>query len=382
MDWAPGAQPRTAGGRRQAAGGRRQVTLHLRAGGRNAGGRRQTGGVRQDGVPRRKLLTRRPARPSLRVRLVAVAVCLLAAGTGIIVVAGVSATRDHLTRQAGQQLRAYAEQLISRPFQLTPFSRSTPGAPGLSDPGAGTSGVSVEVRGSGGQLVMRSGPGRAAGPDLPAAAGQVLASRGQPAAVRPARHGSYLAIAQPIRYRAHRIPYAYSAEDFALDVTSPAGTGSPGTLVVSVSLAPMGLATAHLAVILLATSGLVLLATGCLAAWVIGGTLRPDRMAPELSALATQLGQLRTPAGEPSPAASRVAEQKRQAIAAAGRELRKPLSVLAGLTEYYRHRDQLTPGEFGRLLGRVADEAARIDAIIDDRLGRGQGEPAPPDLPP
>jgi hypothetical protein len=320
-----------------------------------------------------KILTRRPARPSLRVRLAAVAVCLLAAGAGTIVVAGVSATRSHLTRQAEQQLRAYAGQLTSRPFQLTPFSRSTPGAPELGDPGAGTSGVSVEVRGSGGQLVMRAGPGRAAGPGLHAAAGQVLASRGEPAAIRPARHGSYLAIAQPVRYRAHRIPYAYSAEDFALDVTSPAGTGSPGTLVVSVSLAPIGEATTRLAVILLATSGLVLLATGCLAAWVVRVLLRPDRAAPELSAVAAQLGQLRAPAGEPQPAASRAAEQKRQAIAAAGRELRKPLSVLSGLSEYYRHRGQLTAGESDRLLGRVAEEAARIDAIIDGLLSGDQG---------
>jgi signal transduction histidine kinase len=320
--------------------------------------------VRQDGVPRRKILTRRPARPSLRVRLVAVAVCLLAAGAGIIVVAGVSATRSHLTRQAEQQLRAYAGLLASRPFQLTPFSRSTPGALELSDLGAGTGAVTVEVRGSGGQLVMRTSAVR------PAAV--------RPAAVRPARHGSYLAIAQPIRYRAHRIPYTYSAEDFALDVTSPAGTGSPGTLVVSVSLAFIGQATAHLAIVLLATSGLVLLAAGCLAAWVIGATLRPDRAAPELSAVATRLGQLRALDGQPQPADSRVTEQKGHAIAAAGRELRRPLSVLGGLTEYYRHRDQLTPGEFDRLLGRVADEAARIDAIIDDRLGPGQHEPGPP----
>jgi signal transduction histidine kinase len=286
------------------------------------------------------------------VRLVAAAVCLLAAGAAIIVVAGVSATRSHLTRQAEQQLRAYAEQLTGRPFQLTPFSRSAPGTPELSDLAAGPSAVSIEVRGSGGQLVMRTGPGR-----------------------------SHLAITEPIRYRAHRIPYAYSAEDFALHVTSPAGTGSPGTLVLSVSLARIGQATDHLAVILLATSSLVLLVTGCLAAWVIGATLRPDRAAPALSAVATQLEQLRAPAGEPQPAASRVTEQKRQAIAAAGRELRKPLSVLDGLTEYYRHRDQLAPGEFDRLLGRVADEAARIEAIIDGRLGPGQGGPAPPDLP-
>ena len=303
-------------------------------------------------MPRRRTLTRRPARPSLRVRLVAAAGCLLAAGAAIIVMAGVSATRSHLTRQAEQQLRAYAEQLTSRPFQLTPFSRSAPGAPELSDLAAGASAVSIEVRGAGGQLVMRTGPGR-----------------------------SYLAITEPIRYRAHRIPYAYSAEDFALHVTSPAGTGSPGTLVVSVSLARIGQATGHLAVILLATSGLVLLATGCLAAWVIGAMLRPDRAAPALSALATQLEQLGAPAGEPEPTASRVAGQKRQAIATAGRELRKPLSVLGGLTEYYRHRDQLTQGEFDRLLGRVADEAARIDAIIDDRLGPGQDEPGSPASP-
>ena len=290
-------------------------------------------------MPRRAILARRPARPSLRVRLVAAAMCLLAAGAGIIVVAGVSATRSHLMRQAEQQLRAYAGQLASRPFLLTPFSRSAPGAPGLSDLAAGTGAVSVEVRGSGGQLVMG-----------------------------PARRGSYLAISEPIRYRAHRIPYAYSAEDFTLDVTSPAGTGSAGTLAVGVSLARIGQAADHLAVILLAMSGLVLLATGCLAAQVIRATLRPDRAAPALSALLTQLGHLHAPAAEPGAAARRATEQNRQAIAAAGRELRKPLSVLSGLTEYYRHRDQLTAGDFDRLLGRVADETARIDAIIDARL--------------
>jgi signal transduction histidine kinase len=151
--------------------------------------------------------------------------------------------------------------------------------------------------------------------------------------------------------------------------------------VLSVSLARISQATDHLAVILLATSGLVLLAAGCLAAWVIRAALRPDRVAPALSAAVTHVEQLPVPAGEPGSAAWRVAEQKRQAIGAAGRELRKPLSVLGGLTEYYRHRDRLTPGEFDRLLGRVADETARIEAIIDDRLGPGQDEPGPPASP-
>lgn len=333
---------------------------------------------------RRTILTRRPARPSLRVRLVAVAVCLLAAGAGIIVVAGVSATRNHLMRQAEQQLRAYAGQLANHPFLLTPLSRSAPGAPGLSGlAAAGTGTVSVEVRDSGGHLVLGTGSG-SAGPGLHVAAARVLASRGRLAAVRPARHGSYLAIAEPIRYRAHRIPYAYSADDFALDVTSPAGTGSAGTLVVGVSLDRIGQATHHLTVLLLAASGLVLLATGCLAAWVIRAMLRPDRMTPALSALQTRLEHLHPPVGQPGAAARRATEQKRQAIAVAGGELRKPLSVLTGLAEYYRHRDQLTPGDFHRLLGRVTDETARMAAIIDERLppepGRPgpQGEPGPP----
>ena len=250
-------------------------------------------------MPRWKILTRRPVRPSLRVRLVAAAVCLLAAGAGIIVAASVSATRSELTRQADQRLRAYAGQLTSRPFLLTPFSRSATSAPGLRDLAAGTSGVSIEVRGSGDQLVLRTGPDRLAGPGLHAAAARVLASRHRPAAVRPVRRGSSLAIAEPIRYRAHRIPYDYSAEDFDLHVTGPAGTGSPGTLVVSVSLARIAEATGRLAVMLLAASGLVLLAAGCLAAWVIGAMLRPDRVAPALSAVATQLEQLRARRASP-----------------------------------------------------------------------------------
>jgi signal transduction histidine kinase len=150
---------------------------------------------------------------------------------------------------------------------------------------------------------------------------------------------------------------------------------------VGVSLARIGQATGHLAVIVLAMSGLVLLATGGLAAWMIRAALRPDRAAPVLSALRTQLEHRQAPAGEPGSAARRATEQNREAIAATGRELRKPLSVLTGLTEYYRHQDQLTAGDFDRLLGRVADETARIDAIIDHRLRPGQDEPGPPASP-
>ena len=205
----------------------------------------------QDGLLWRKFLAWRPGRPSLTVRLAAAAVCLLAAGAAIIVVAGGLVTRDDLMRQGGQQLRGYAGQLARHPFLLTPLSRTPPGAPGLSDlAAAGAGALSIQVRSASGQLIMRVGPGRRAGP------------------------GPQLAITEPIHYRAHRIPYAYSAEDFTLGVTSPGGTGSPGTLVVSLGLARISQAAGRLTALLLAVSGLVVLGAGCLAAGMIRTMLR------------------------------------------------------------------------------------------------------------
>ena len=171
-------------------------------GARGPGPGAQTGSMSQDALPRRRRPGWRPGRPSLTVRLAAAVSCLLAAGAVIIVVAGGLATRDHLTQQARHELHGYAGQLARHPFLLTPLSRTAPGSPALGAlASAGAGPLSIEVRGAGGQLVMRVGPGRRAGP--------------------------VLAVAEPVRYRAHRIPYAYSAEDFALDVTSPAGPARP-----------------------------------------------------------------------------------------------------------------------------------------------------------
>jgi len=348
------------------------------------------------------------------VRLAAVAVCLLAAGAGIIVGAGGLATRDALVREAGQQLRVYAGQLARFPFLLTPFSRTEPAPPGLSGlAGAGAGNLSIEVRDAGGQLVMRAGPGRPAGPGLPASAVRVLADQREAGTVRVSGGGNFLAVAEPVHYRAHHIPYAYSAEDFALDVTSPAGRGAPGTLVVSLSLARVGQAASRLAVTMLALGGLVVLAAGCLAGWMIRATLRPltqlggraeaiaagrprpgqppaghpragqppgpDRVAPALSAALSQLEQARAPAAEPGPATWQTTERQRQAIEDTSLALRRPLSVLGGLAEYYRHEDQPGAG-FDRLLARVAEETARIGMLIDalERTGGDQpGRPGP-----
>ena len=354
----------------------------------------------QDSSLRRKLRAWRPGPRSLSVRLAAVAVCLLAAGAGIIVGAGALATRDALVREAGQQLRVYAGQLARFPFLLTPLSRTEPAPPGFSGlAGAGAGNLSIEVRDAGGQLVMRAGPGRPAGPGLPASAVRVLADHREAGTVRVSRGGKFLAVAEPVHYRAHHIPYAYSAEDFALDVTSPAGRGAPGTLVVSLSLARVGQATSRLAVTMLALGGIVVLAAGCLAGWMIRATLRPltqlgdraeaiatgqprpgqprgpDRVAPALNAALSQLERARDPAAEPGPATWRATGRQRQALEDTSLALRRPLSVLGGLAEYYRQGDQPGAAGFGRLLARVEEETARIGTLIDALERAGQDQP-------
>jgi hypothetical protein len=384
----------------------------------------------QDGMLRRRRAARWAGRPSLRVRLAAAAAGLLAVGAVVIVLAAGVATRDQLTRQARLELRGYAFQLSRHPFLLTPFSQAPSGPSGLIAPAGASGTLSIEVRGAGGQLVMRAGSDRLVPPGLHAAAARMLADGDQPGPVRVAPGGSSLSIAQPVRYRAHRIPYAYSAQDFSVDVTSPAGTGSPGTLVLNLSLDRISQATGRLTVILLGAGGLLVAAAAALAAWTACAMLRPltllghraraiaagrpeatgsvpggpgpsgpatggpgtdgqaacgsgpggpgpsgpggdgrpggqHRVAPALNATLARLEQAAGPAADPGQASLRATAQMAAAVTSAGQDLHKPLGVLDGLTDYYRHRGQLRPGDFERLLARVEDEAAQISSIID-----------------
>jgi signal transduction histidine kinase len=399
----------------------------------------------QDGMLRRRRAARRPGPVSLRVRLAAAAAGLLAVGAVVIVLVGGEATRDQLTRQARLELRGYALQLSHHPFLLTPLSQAARGPSGLiTPPGAAAGMLSIEVRGAGGQLVMRAGSGHLAGAGLHAAGARVLADRDQPGPVRVAPGGSSLSIAQPVRYRAHRVPYAYSAQDFSVDVTSPAGTGSPGTLVLNLSLDRISQATGRLTDILLGVGGLLVAAAAALAAWTVCAMLRPltllghragaiaagrprpigpepsgpathgsatggsgtggsgtggpgpsgpgtdsrsggqHRVAPALDATLARLEQAAGPAADPGQASRQATAQMAAAVTSAGQDLRQPLGVLDGLTDYYRHRGHLRPGDFERLLARVEDEAAQIRSIIDalarSRPDRrtGPGQPGPP----
>jgi signal transduction histidine kinase len=271
---------------------------------------------------------------------------LTATGVAAVSLANQAAARGYLMRQADLQLRSYARQLTSRPFTVFP---GTPLAPGTS--GASGSMLSVAVRDSTGQLLTRAGP---------------------PAPVRAASRGTWLVIIEPMHYQSRHIPFVYGAEDSSFSVTSAARPGSlAGTLVIALDVASIGQTTGRLARTDLAAGGLMLLLVACGAAWAIRRTVQPlanhtlSRAEEALAAMAM------------SEAAARGrAERLRQTVADTGYELRRPLSVLRGLAGYYRENRQLTPGDTDRLMKRVEEETARLQALVD-QLSRPQPDPPP-----
>ena len=348
---------------------------------------------------------RRPGRllgrASLRVRLLALAVCLLAAGAAVIMLVTGRVARGYLMARQDRQLIAYTHHLTSHPFLAAPQVSVDAGRLGT-DAGA----FSIEVRGRDGQPTLRAGPTGHPGPALrgPLPLGRLTTLPG-------ATGGSYLVIAEPIRYSARHIPFAYNAEDFSLVVTSRSGPGLDGTLIVGLDLASIGRQASALITAGLVTGALALLAVAGLGAMAIRASLRPlarlestalaiaeggassasggaGLLAPipagpaadDPGRLVSPLNSVLARAAPPGPAASVPAGDRPgplpRAVAEISQELRRPVSVLRGLAEHYRQQGGLPAGERDRILRRVAEEATRIEALAEE-LRRSL--PGPPD---
>jgi two-component system OmpR family sensor kinase len=348
--------------------------------------------VGHDGFRGGQAVTRPQRRASLEVRLVVTALCLLAAGAAIITGACGWMARGYLQGQADQQLRAYAGRLVSHPFKASPLYGIAPGIPGAAGPG----GLSIEVCGPAGRVVMRAGPAGRPGPVIPAVPAAVAARGGQLASVAAGGGGSWRVITEPIHYRARRIPFSYSAEGFYVVITSTARQGLAGTLVIGLDLRSAGHAAGRLAVTGLAISSLVILAVACLAVVASRAMLRPvtqaeqtltavaagqlscrvperrggdaGRLAGSLNAMLGQIEHAFRTRAASEEAARRSCGQLGRIVADAGHQLRKPLSIVDGIASSYRRGGQLGAGEFDRMMRRVADEAARMDALADDLL--------------
>lgn len=365
--------------------------------------------VWQDGFRGGQAISRPPGRLSVQVRLVATALCLVAAGAGIIGMASDLVARGYLMQQADQQLRAYADRLASRPFTATPISGLAPGASSSGSFAGGAFGI--EVRGSAGQLVMTAGPGTQPGPAIPAAWVISPARAGQLVTVPAAGGGgSWRVITEPVRYRARRIPFAYSAEDFSLAIAGKAGPGVAGTLVVGLDLDSIGQAIGRLTASCLVVSGVVILAVACLGIAVIRAILRPltqmretadaiaagelarrvpgrytrgdaDGLAWSLNTMLAQVEHALDASAESEATARRSGARMRQVIADTARELRTPISVIRGLAQHHGQRGRLSAGEIDRMMRQVEDEAERAGVLVDDLLLTGRDQPRPPQPP-
>jgi len=282
-------------------------------------------------------------------------VCLVAAAAVAITAAGYLTARGYRVRQAGQQLRAYAGDLTSQPFAVFPGAPITSGAFGPDGPG---SAVSIEVRDLKGHLVMSAGPG-----------------------LRAVSGGSWLVIAEPVHYQVRHIPFVYGVEDSSILVTGRARPGLTGTLVVQLSLASIGRATRRLAVTCLAVSGVVLLLVGCAAAVVIRAILR-SLIHEEQTATAAAAGQALSAAAAWEASARSSTDRMCRAVADRVSKLRRPVHVLHGIANCYPQRERLGTTDPGRLMGQMADQAARIDALIDDlaRLQAAHPHDGPDDV--
>jgi two-component system, OmpR family, sensor kinase len=315
----------------------------------------------------------------LRVRLAAVACCAAAAGAAVMGFACVQAARSGLMWQADQQLRAYADQLTSHPFTVMPAG---PG-PG----GAASDAFVIEVV-SANQLVIATGADGRPGPVLagiPARAGQLAVVR----ASRGAR--TWLMVAQPVHFSARHIMFTYGIEGYLLHVTSTSRPGMDGTLVVGLDLGSVRQAISKITVGVIAVSGAAVLVIAFAGLAVSRAILRPLARAETLAAGVAADGLARQVTGDhpgslagglvqslngvlsrledarmSAEAARRSGDRMRSVLDGACRELRRPASVVRGCAEYCRLRGPLTACELDRMISRIADETARIDAIIDD----------------
>ena len=306
---------------------------------------------------------------SLPVRLAAVAACLVAAGAGAITVASHLVTRSYLMQRAEQQLSSYTGLLTSRPFSVFPGSRTAPGTSGLDGTGQA---FSIEVRASGGLMLINAGP-----------------------AVPPAGGGSWLTIAEPIHYQAHHIPFVYGAEDNSFSVTGTTSPGLAGTLRVGLDLASIGQAVDRLTIICLVVSGIAALLVAGAAAAVTRVLLRPvtriaqtadavaagdlsariplrrahgdiGRLARSLNRTLSQAEHALSAAARAEAAARDSSERMRRAVAGTASNLRKPVSVLAGLAQYYRERGGTGHDDPDGLMWQVSQQASRMELLVDD----------------
>ena len=298
----------------------------------------------------------------LRAALACLAVSLAAVGAVAVGLAEVSATRGYLMRQADKDLLACAGSLLSHRFVAAPDSDPVAGQlqPGACD---------MELLTATGQLLTPAAPGSAAGPVLPADGSWLVAHLARPVTVPGAgTSGRWLVVLEAVQYQPQRILYVYGPENVRYVISGRTGHGPGGVLVVMAGLAGIGRITERVAAAYAGAAGavLVLLAGAVLA--LARAILRPLREAPRLAEVAGQAaaGELTRASRTAETAALRSAAEMAERLGAVSLDMRTSVNVVRGFAAYYRQRRPPQPADLDRMMRRVADEAARLETLIED----------------
>jgi hypothetical protein len=335
----------------------------------------------------------------LRVLLPCLAVGLVAFGAVAVGEAGASGTGGYLTRRADSSLLVCAGSVLSLGVVAAPGS----GPPSSQAPPPGDCGW--ELLSASGQVLALAGPGGAAGPAIPGSGSWLAARLARPVTVPGARAGGrwrivietvhyWRIVTGAARYRLGRIPYVYGPGDAEYVISRRPGPGSGGMVVVMTALAATGRITGRVAAGYAAAAGIVLVLLAGAALAVTQAILRPLRRAAGLAesaaaggfprvmpsggvragaegshwpfgrALVTLPERLRASQAAEA-AARRSADEMSQRVGETALELRRSVSVVRGFAEYCRQRPGPPAAGYDRMLRRVADEAARMEMLIE-----------------
>ncbi len=328
---------------------------------------------------------RLPSRTSLRVKLIAAVLSLVAIALVVISIAGITVLRNNLIQQQDSQIRTLFLQAQSgRHF-------------GVAATGPDRWVYEALIANSPPQEVGRSGNLRPGSPlpDVAANEAWLAAHPGEEITI-PAQSGD-------ARWRVAAFP------DFTFHTTA----NSPiiGTLVVGLDASNDYATIGKLVSIDLIVSMLVLLGLAVLGVALIRASLRPltdiertaeaiasgdlsrrvpdrdprtevGRLGRSLNSMLAQVENAFRARAESESAARRSEKRMRQFVADASHELRTPLTAIRGFAEYYRQRGGIEtaangntapePGlgraDLDRIMRRVEQESARMGVLVEDML--------------
>ncbi len=298
----------------------------------------------------------------LLVLLACLAVSLVAIGAAATGLAEVSATRGYLMRQADTDLLACAGSMLSRRFETAPDSDPVPGQlpPGACD---------VELLSASGQLLTPAAPGAAAGPILPADGSWLAAHLARPVTVPGAgTSGRWRVVLEAVRYQPQRILFVYGPDNVRYVISGRTGHGPGGVLVVMAGLAGISRITQRVAAGYAGAAGAVLVLLAGAALALARAILRPLREAPRLAEAAGQAAaeELIRAGRTAEAAACRSAAEMAERLGEVSLDMRTSVNVVRGSAAYYRQRRPPLPADPDRMMRRVADEAARLETLIED----------------